>query len=198
MSNKEIHLPAENLSDDTIIEMYWERNESAIRATDDKYGKYLFTISYNILNDRPDCEECINDTYLSAWNKIPPTRPGVLQRFLSKITRDISVDKYRKIHAQKRVPSELTVSLDELEECVASVAIEDENEAVTHISKVLNTFLLGLSRRDRFIFVCRYYYADPVKAIAKLLDISDKTVYRELAKLRADLREALLKEGIVV
>ncbi len=198
MSKKEIDLPRENLSDDTIVNMYWERNESAIKATDEKYGKYLYAISYNVLRDRLDCEECVNDTYLSTWNKIPPTRPNVLQRFLSKITRDISVDRYRKMNAQKRVPPELVVSFNELEECIDGLVTEDENEAVTQISKVLNTYLWGLSERDRFVFVCRYYYADPVKDIAKMLDITDKTVYRELSRIRNGLREALSEEGIVI
>ncbi len=198
MSHRELNSTTEILSDEKIIDMYWERNEAAIKATDDKYGKYLYTISYNILNDRLNSEECINDTYLNTWNKIPPHRPNVFQRFLSKITRDISVDKYRKAHAQKRVPSELTVSLSELDECIDGIVVNDENEAIGQISKVLNTYLYGLSKRERFIFVCRYYYSDNVKYIAQMLDLSDKTVYRELARIRNGLREALLEEGIVI
>ncbi len=198
MPNKESVLSKEDLSDNRIIDMYWERDDDAIKATDEKYGKYLFAISYNILRNRLDSEECINDTYLTTWNKIPPARPSVLQRFLSKITRNISIDKYRRDHAQKRVPSELTVSLDELEECIAGIVVENEDEAVVRISQVLNTYLYELSERDKFIFVCRYYYADPVANIAKMLSISDKTVYRYLTKMREDLRKALLEEGIVV
>ncbi len=198
MSNKEIKLPREDLPDNRIIDLYWERDEDAIKATDEKYGKYLFTISYNILKDRLDSEECMNDTYLAAWGKIPPARPSVLQRFLSKITRNISVNRYIRKHAQKRIPSELTVSLEELEECIEGIVIENEDEAVTKVSEILNTYLFGLSERDRFIFVCRYYYADPISGIAKILNISDKTVYRELSKMREELRKALAKEGIVI
>ncbi len=196
MSEKEIH--AESLPDDRIVDMYWERDERAIKETDQKYGRYLYAISYNILQDHLDSEECINDTYLTTWNKIPPTRPNVLQRFLSKITRDISVDRYRENHARKHVPSELIVSLDELEECIDGMTSAEENEAVAQISRVLNVYLHGLSERDRFIFVCRYYYADSVQYIAKMLEISDKTVYRELSKMRRELREALAKEGIII
>ncbi len=198
MSNKKTKLPWEDLSDDRIVDLYWERDEDAIKATDEKYGKFLFAISYNILKDRLDSEECMNDTYLATWNRIPPARPSVLQRFLSKITRNISVSKYRSIHAQKRVPSELTVSLEELEECVAGFAIANEDESMTKIGKVLDDFLSDLSMRDRFIFVCRYYYADPVANISKMLDISEKTVYRDLSRIREGLRQALLEEGIAV
>ena len=186
------------LSDDTIIEMYWERNETAIKETDKKYGKYLYTISYNVLHDRLDCEECINDTYLSTWNRIPPTRPNMFQRFLSKITRDISVDKYRKTHTLRRIPSELVVSLDELDDCISCMIPESETETVEKIGAVLNSYLHGITERDRFIFVCRYYYSDTVQYIAKMVGVSDKTVYRELVRIRNGLREALLKEGIEI
>ncbi len=198
MSNKEIKLPREHLPDDRIIDLYWERDEDAIKATDEKYGKYLFAISYNILKDRLDGEECINDTYLATWDRIPPARPGLLQRFLSKITRNISVNKYKQRHAQKRVPSELTASLEEMTECIDGIVIDNEDEAVARVSGVINAYLFDLSERERFIFVCRYYYADPVSTIAQMLDVSDKTVYRDLSKIREGLRRALAKEGIVI
>jgi len=184
------------LSDESIINMYWDRNETAIKATEDKYGNYLYTISYNILHDRLDSEECLNDTYLTTWNKIPPARPKVFQGFLSKITRDISVDKYRKTRADRRIPSELIVSLDELNECIGGGTPVEPDDAVTEISRVLNGFLKDLPERDRFIFVCRYYYSDSVAYIAKMAKISDKTVYRELQRIRQELRTCLLKEGI--
>ncbi len=198
MSQTTANDPSRNLSDSSIISMYWDRNENAIKATDEKYGKYLYTISYNILKNKLDSEECINDTYLTTWNRIPPERPNVLQRFLSKITRDISVDRYRKTHAMKQIPSEMMVSLEELEACVDSAPSADNAEAAAQISAVLNTFLHKLSQRERFIFICRYYYADPVQDIARMLEVSDKTIYRELADIRAGLREALGKEGISV
>ncbi len=198
MANKEIGLPNDKMSDDAIINLYWDRNEKAIEATDKKYRKYLYAISYNILKNRLDIEECINDTYLTTWDKIPPERPNVFQRFLSKITRDISIDKYRKNHADRRIPSELTVSLNELDACMAGLVTEEEHKAVIQISSVLNSYLYGASERDRFIFVCRYYYSDSVKEIARMLNVSDKTVYRDLVRMREELRAALLKEGIVI
>ena len=89
------------LTDDEIIDMYWERNENAINETDKKYGNYLFTIANNIVNDKMDCEECVNDTYLGTWNRIPPTRPNIFKVFLSKIVRNIAISKYRRNSAQK-------------------------------------------------------------------------------------------------
>ncbi len=198
MTENEIKSAQGDLSDGRIIELYWERDDDAIKATDEKYGKYLSVISYNIVKDRLDCEECVNDTYMTAWNKIPPARPNVLQRFLSKITRNISVDKYRRLHTQKHVPSELTASLEELDECIHGIANEAEKEKVQKIRQVLSDYLFSLTEKERFMFVCRYYYADPVASIAKMLNISDKTVYRDLKNIREGLRKELLKEGITV
>jgi len=196
MERKQNEVKDNVLSDDAIIDMYWERNESAITATDQKYGEYLYAISYNILRDRLDSEECLNDTYLTTWNKIPPSRPKIFQGFLSKITRDISVDRYRKTRAERRIPSELIVSLDELGDCIACPDSIDVTNAVTEISRVLNTYLKNLPERDRFIFVCRYYYADSAAYIGKMLGVSDKTVYRELSRVRNGLRKYLKEEGI--
>ena len=198
MAEKKKNEQTENLPDDTIVNMYWDRNETAIKETDKKYGKYLYTISYNVLHDRLDCEECINDTYLTTWNRIPPARPNMFQRFLSKITRDISVDKYRKTHALRRIPSELVVSLDELDDCISCMIPENEAETVERISGVLNSYLREITERDRFIFVCRYYYSDTVAYIAKMTGVSDKTVYRELSRIRNGLRERLTKEGVEI
>ena len=105
------------LSDEQIIQLYWDRNETAITATDEKYGRYLYTIAYNVLHDRLDCEECLNDTYLGTWNRIPPTRPAAFMVFLSKIMKNIAVDRHRKNTAEKRVPGELDVQFIEIMGC---------------------------------------------------------------------------------
>ena len=183
------------LPDEAIIELYWQRNEQAIAETDHKYGKYLFTIAYNIVHDRLDCEECVNDTYLGTWNRIPPQRPNVFQVFLSRIMRNIAIDKFRKNTAKKQVPSEMLVSLDELDDCLPTVTVE-EQQHITEISRVLNTFLRELNARSEFIFICRYYYSDSVVKIAKMLGLSDKTVYRELSQIRKQLKERLAQEGL--
>ncbi len=183
------------LPDEAIVELYWQRNEKAIEETDRKYGKYLFTIAYNIVHNHLDCEECVNDTYLGTWNRIPPSKPNVFQVFLSRITRNIAIDRFRKNTARKQVPSEMLLSLDELDECVTSSSVENEQEIV-EISRVLNTFLRGLTARREFIFVCRYYYSDCIVHIAKMLGVSEKTVQRALSEMRRELKEKLEGEGL--
>ncbi|MBQ8381911.1 MAG: sigma-70 family RNA polymerase sigma factor [Clostridia bacterium] len=185
----------ETMSDEAIIELYWNRNEDAILATDDKYGRYLYALAYNIVRDDPDCEECLNDTYLSTWNRIPPTRPNVFQIFLSKITRNLAVDKYRKRSAAKRVPSELTLSLEELDECIPSETTVEDDYATKEIGDILYTYLRSLNKRSLMIFICRYYFADSIETIAVMLKISESTVYRELAAIRTGLKQRLEAGG---
>ncbi|MBQ7357724.1 MAG: sigma-70 family RNA polymerase sigma factor [Clostridia bacterium] len=183
------------LEDDKIVQLYWDRDESAIDETDKKYRNYLYTIAYNIVHDRLDCEECLNDTYLGTWNTIPPTRPNILQVFLAKIMRNVAVDKYRQNHASRRIPSELIVSLDEIDESMIYDPTDNEHDKIVAIAEALNIYLKGLSDRDQLIFVCRYYYADYITDIAKMLGVSEKTVSRALHNMRQELREALEKEG---
>jgi RNA polymerase sigma-70 factor (ECF subfamily) len=183
------------LSDDEIISLYFKREERAISETDLKYGHYLHTIAYNILRDRADADECMNDTYFGTWNAIPPHRPNVFQVFLSRITRNIAIGKVRKRGAEKRIPSELIMSLDELDECVFVDENAEEKFLISQLSEVLNEFLYELSDRHRFIFVCRYYYSDPIERIAKMLGLSENTIFRDLKRMREGLRERLVKEG---
>ena len=183
------------LPDEKIISLYWERQEKAIAATDVKYGKYLYTIAKNILNDDLDSEECLNDTYLGTWNAIPPQRPKFFQAFLSKITRNIALGRIRKATAEKRIPSEMTHSLEELDECVLVEPGEDEKYYVNRLSELFNQYLETLSDRQLFIFVCRYYYSDSVISIAEMLKLSKNTILRDLAKIRQGLRDFLEKEG---
>ncbi len=183
------------LSDEEIIDLYWKREERAISETDTKYGRYLFTIAYNIVHDRLDCEECLNDTYLGTWNSIPPHRPNIFQIFLARITRNIAVDKYRENTASKRIPSEMTVSLEELNECISYDPAVEEELLVKGISSVLNEYLKTLPEREKFTFVCRYYYSDSVANIAKMLQVTERTVFRDLAKTRAKLKDLLEKAG---
>ena len=183
------------LSDDQIIELYWQRNEKSISETDKKYGKYLYTIAYNIVHDRLDCEECLNDTYLSVWNRIPPTRPNIFQLFLSKIMRFIAIDKYKKMRATKRIPSELIVSFGELEDCISTDQTLEEELAIKEAIEILNKFLRASKDDDEFMFVCRYYYSDRVSDIARMLETNDRAIYRALTSIREGLKEKLEKEG---
>lgn len=195
---KKEQTPDPILSDEEIISMYWERNEQAITETDRKYGHYLFTIAQNILSDRLDCEECLNDTYLGTWNRIPPTRPSIFHVFLARIMRNIAIDKHRANTAQKRIPTEMTVSLSELEESFLQSPSVEEEAAVEELGRILNDFMTTLSERDEMMFFCRYYYADKIQSIAYMMGVSESTVRRELARLREELRKRLEEEGYTV
>ena len=183
------------LSDQEIIELYWARNERAITETDAKYKRYLFTIAYNILHDRLDCEECINDTYLGTWNTIPPEKPSVFQAFISKIMRNIAVNRYKKNKADKRVPSEMTLSISEIENVFPDPSTTEEAYMISQISHIISEYLRGLSDKNAFIFISRYYCSDKIADIAKMLHTSESTVFRELTKMKNSLKEILIKEG---
>lgn len=183
------------LSDEKIVELYFARDEVALDATDKKYGKYLYTVAYNIIHNNLDCEECLNDTYLSTWNTIPPKKPTALQVFLTKITRNIAVDKYRKASASKRVPAELVMSLEELDECVHDSPSAEEAYMISELVKILNETLRQMDEREQYAFICRYYYFDRTIEIAKTLGVSKSTILRALEKAREKLKERLEKEG---
>ena len=183
------------MDDDKIVELYWERDEKAIEETDFKYKKYLFSIAYNVVYDRLDCEECLNDTYLGAWNAIPPTKPSVLKAFLTTIIRRIAIKRYHSNLKQSVIPSEMTVSLSELEDFVAGdedVGAEFDAERLGHI---ISDFVRSLSERRQFIFMSRYYLADPIDTIASDLSLSRSMVNKELAAIRSALKEKLESEG---
>ncbi len=198
MSNQQKDIKRSTLSDEEIVSLYWERQEKAIDATNVKYGKYLYTIAYNILNDKMDSEECLNDTYLGTWNAIPPAKPSLLQAFLSKIMRNTALGRIRRSVASKRIPSEMSISLEELDECIGWEPGEDEKYYVNRLSELFNRYLDTLTDRQLFIFICRYYYSDSVVRIADMLKLSKNTIFRDLAEIRKELREFLVKEGYEV
>ena len=183
------------MADDDIIEMYWQRDERAIHETDRKYKKYLYTIAYNILHDDMDCEECLNDTYLGTWNTIPPQRPFAFQAFLSKIMRNTAVGKYKKNTALKRCSSELTLSLEELEEYLPSAPSAEEEYIISQIGNILNDYIRSLSARGAFVFICRYYCSDRIADIASMLNVSERTIFNELTAIREGLKKILTEEG---
>ena len=183
------------LTDEEIIELYWNRNEEAITATDDKYGKYLYAIAYNIIHDNMDCEECLNDTYLGTWNRIPPSRPKFFQVFLSKIMRNIAVDRFRRKTADKRIPSEMASSLEELDGCLPDGEEVEDEIMRREVINTMNAYLHELDKREVLIFICRYYYSDSIDSIASMLKVSRNTVFRDLAKIREGLKERLIAEG---
>ena len=185
------------LPDEDIIELYWERSESAIDETDCKYRKYLYTVAYNILYDREDCEECLNDTYMGAWEAMPPERPTYLKAFLTVIMRRTSINKYNEKNREKRVPSHMTDSLDDMENMIFDDCFQAEARA-EHLGRVISNYLRGLSKRQRYIFMSRYYVAEPIEKIATELSVSRSTVNKEIAAIKEGLREALEREGYKV
>lgn len=195
MNKPDTHLVRGTLSDEAIIELYWQRNESAIEHTDKKYKKYLYTIAYNILHDKIDSEDCLIDTYVGTWNAIPPQRPTFFQAFLSKITRNIAVNRYKKNTADKRGGCELTLSLDELGDAMPHAPSAEEAYLISQIGDILNDFIRALDDRDALIFICRYYCADRVAAIAAMLNVSERTVFTRLSAMREELKAILVKEG---
>ena len=185
----------DTVSDEYIIELFWQRDQSAIDKTDRKYGRYLYTVAYNLLHDPLDCEECKNSTYLSAWNAIPPDRPDVFKAYLTKIIRRISINRFKEKTRQKRVPSELTESLSELGlDPVDRSTPEEELEAI-ELGRVISRYLRGLDDRGRCVFISRYYFADPIKQIAKNFGVTESAIYKELTAIRDGLKEHLEREG---
>ena len=184
------------MEDSGIIDLYFRRSESAILETASKYGNYLSSIAYRILNSREDTEEIVEDTYLKTWNTIPPTQPRVLKHFLSRITRNLSLDRLEYYNAAKR--SAETVSLmDELEACLpnpqgSAERVLEEKE----LTKTLNRFLGELEPVTCSAFLMRYYYAHTLKEVATQLDLPEGKVRYMLAKARATLRSRLEEEGI--
>jgi RNA polymerase sigma-70 factor (ECF subfamily) len=185
------------MNDFDIVELFFQRDERAITETDAKYGKYLFSVAYNIVHDRLDCEECLNDTYLDAWNTIPPERPAVLKAFLAIIMRRRAIDRYKAEKRKKRIPSELTVSLSELEFALSDDTPQSELEA-EELSRIISDFVRSLPERRAYIFMSRYYAARPIREIARRLSVSESTVNKELALIRQSLRKMLESEAYFI
>ena len=183
------------MEDLKIIEMFFERKERAITETERKYGRYLSKIAYNILFDLEDSEECVNDTYMKAWNSIPPQQPKILSTFLGKITRRLAIDLFRKKHAEKRKNSEYALSLSELDECIPDKFSAEKEFEQKELSGSINRFLASLSKENRDIFVCRYFYSDSIKEIASFFKSSESKIKSSLFRSRKDLKEHLEKEG---
>ena len=186
------------MEDAKIVDLYFERNESALKETADKYGNYLFKVAYGILADDEDSEESVNDTYLSAWNSIPPHRPTVLRTYLSKLTRRISIDLFRKKTSKKRVDSQYALSLSELEDCVSAESSLEEEMENKELSKAVSDFLRTLKKDARVLFVSRYYFCDSLKDAAKCAGISESKAKTTLHRTRLRLRDYLIKEGFAV
>lgn len=186
------------LNDEEIIELFWGRDERAIDETDYKYRKYLFSITYNILHDNFDCEECLNDAYLGVWNAIPPTKPRVLKSFLVAITRRTAIKRYHKNFKKSSIPSGMTVSLCDLEDFITDDGDISESFDAKKLGQTISEFVRSLSQRRQFIFMSRYYIAESIDSIASQLRVSRSTVNKELAAIKSALKERLESEGFII
>lgn len=183
------------MQDFEIVDLYWARSQDAIYYTAEKYGQLLMQTSYSVLRVRQDCEECVNDTYLNAWNKMPTDRPTYLGAYLTKIVRGLSIDRWRRAHADKRGGSSYTEA--ELTECIPSDFCVDRELESGMLRDTLNAFLASLDAEKRVIFVRRYFYCESVAEIASSLNIGESKVKTTLFRLRAKLYEILSKEELL-
>ena len=184
------------MTDAQIVEMYWERNEQAISVTAEKYGTYCYSVAYGILHNEEDSKESVNDTYMSAWNSMPPHKPGILKTFLGKITRRLSIDKWRRKNAEKR-GGEIAEVLDELSECISPSGDPIAETEKEMLDKTINSFVKELKDTEQRVFLCRYWYAKSVKEIAKLFGFSESKVKVMLMRTRNKLKEKLETEGLL-
>lgn len=186
------------MDDEKIVALYFERDEKAIEETDFKYKKYLFSIAHNIVHDSLDCEECLSDTYLGAWNSMPPTRPNVLKAFLTAIMRKVAIKRYHQNTKKGSVPCEMTSSLSELEDFICDDGDVESAFEAKRLGQIISDFVKTLSERKQYVFMSRYYVADSIDTIAKDLNLSRSTVNKELAAIRSALREKLESEGYLL
>ena len=185
------------IDDEKIIDLFFERSEQGIRELDNKYGAVCHNLSYNIVNNRQDAEECVNDAYLGAWNAIPPARPNPLLSYIVKIVRNISLKIYWRKEAAKR-SSHYTIALEEIEACIADQkTVEDEIEA-RELARIIEDFLDTLTVENRVIFMRRYWFSDSYKDIAELVGLSEKNISVRLTRIREKMKQYLIEREVFV
>ena len=180
--------------DEKIIDLFFERSEQGIRELDKKYGKVFYKISYNIVNNRQDAEECVNDAYLGAWNAIPPARPDPLLTYICKIVRNVSLKSYHRKEAAKRSSSH-TVAMEEIESIASPNTVEGDFEA-KELARIIESFLETLNAENRVIFVRRYWFADSCKDIAELVGLTEKNITVRLTRIRKKMKDYLTERGV--
>lgn len=185
------------MEDKYIVDLYWKRDENAITETAKKYGKYCFLIAFNILVNTEDAEESVNDSYLNAWNSMPPHRPAIFSTFIGKLTRYVSLKKWRERHAQKRWSGNVAIAYEELSECIPSNKDIDEALEAQELAKIIDTFLDTLPSAEQKVFICRYWYFDSISAISKQFGFGESKIKSMLHRTRKKLRTQLLEEGVL-
>lgn len=186
------------MEDHQIVALYWARDEAALTESEVKYGGYCRAIALGILASHEDAAECVNDTWLRAWGTMPPHRPVRLDAFLGRLTRNLSLDRWRSLRAQKRGGGQVELALEELTECLPSASSPEGELEAGALAESLNRFLAALSREKRVLFVQRYWYLRPVEELAALHGMRKSTAASTLFRLRSQLRRHLEKEGFTV
>lgn len=186
------------MQDEHIVALYWQRDESAIQETEQKYGSYLTKIAYNILSDLEDSKESVNDTYMKAWNSMPPHKPEILSTYLGKITRQVSIDILRKRSSRKRQASEYAISLDEIGDCIPAGETPEQAVELQLLAKAIASYLCTLSPQARNTFVGRYYFMDSIRDITEYYGMSKSKVESMLHRTRKGLKAYLEKEGYTI
>ncbi len=184
------------MEDAQIVDLYWARSESAIAETAEKYGRYCHAIAFNILHNDEDSEECVNDTYMKAWNAMPDARPRRLGAFLGRITRNLSLNRLEQLRAEKRGAGQVPLALEELADCIPATDSAERIIDDLALTNALNRFLTSLSAEKRIIFLRRYWYLSPVEEIAEDLALSESKVKMSLLRSRKELKLFLEKEGV--
>jgi len=184
------------MNDERIIELFFERSEQAIKELDNKYGKVLHSLSFKILNNHQDAEECVNDSYLGTWNAIPPAKPNPLLAFVCKIVRNVSLKRYEQNTAAKR-NSRYDVAMEELQDCLVSTITVEKEIAEQELTEMIEAFLDSLPRENRVIFMRRYWFSDTYADIAKMVGLTEKNVSVRLTRIRKQLRKYLIEREVL-
>ena len=185
------------MEDAEIIDLLFKRDQQAIRELDTKYGKACYRLSYNIVNDRQDAEECVNDAYLGAWNTIPPARPDPLLTYLCKIVRNTSLNNYYRKKAAKR-NGRCAAAMEEIEACIASPDTVDAEIEARELARIIESFLDTLTAENRVIFMRRYWFSDSGRDIAEFVGLTEKNVSVRLTRIRGKMRKFLIERGVSV
>ena len=186
------------MEDGKIIDLYWARSQQAIVESERKYGSYCAAIARRILDREEDAEECVNDTWLRAWNAMPPQRPGVLSAFFGKLTRNLSLDRWRQLRAAKRGGNQVEVALHELEDCLPDHRRPDENLEAGETAALISAFLRRYPKADQVLFIRRYFHFEPLNDLADRFGLSVGQVKSKLHRMRGKLKQELEREGVAV
>ncbi|MFD1887352.1 RNA polymerase sigma factor [Paenibacillus wenxiniae] len=183
------------LNDEDIVQLYWDRRESAIAESAARYERYCYSISYNILHDTEDAEECVNDTWLRTWNTIPPQRPNKLSFFVGRITRNLSLDKYKAKKAKKR-GGDMPSLMEELTECIPASTNVEQTLLDQDLNRTINQFMHSLPERECNLFLARYWYGMSLSEMAERFNVKENNIKASLFRSRGKLKSYLIKEGM--